>query len=119
MPTQTQGSARASFVLLLGGLNRGPLLGSAPLAMTISLVLGILFLACGVDSAETPIPLGSLWYPVYGYDRDTGECEGGLGSAAWNDGGAPVMVEPWLGFYCFGDSGYREQTIDLMRPACR
>ncbi|MCH7801867.1 MAG: hypothetical protein IIC24_10050, partial [Chloroflexi bacterium] len=61
------------------------------------------------------VPLGSLWYPVYGYDRTTGECLGGLGSAAWNDGGPPVLVTPWLGFYCFGDPGYREQTIELMR----
>ena len=114
MPTQTQGSARASFVLLFGGLNRGPWLRSAPLAMTISLVLGILFLACGVDSAETPIHLGSLWYPVYGYDRDTGECQGGLGSAGWNDGGAPVLVTPVSGFYCFGDPVYQETTIELM-----
>jgi hypothetical protein len=25
------------------------------------------------------------------------------------------MAEPWLGFYCFGDPSYREQTIALMR----
>ena len=82
--------------------------------MTISLILGILFLACGVDSAETPIPLGSLWYPVYGYDRDTGKCQGGLGSAGWNDGGPPVLVTPFSGFYCFGDPVYQETTIQLM-----
>ena len=59
--------------------------------------------------------MGSLWYPVYGYDRETGECRGGLGRSGWNDGGPPVMAEPWLGFYCFGDPSYREQTIALMR----
>ena len=59
--------------------------------------------------------MGSLWYTVYGYDRETGECQGGLGSAGWNDGGPPVMAEPWRGFYCFGDTDYREQTIELMR----
>ena len=73
-----------------------------------------MFLACEVDAPETPIPLGSLWYPVYGYDRDTGECQGGLGSAGWNDGGAPVLVTPVSGFYCFGDPAYQETTIQLM-----
>ena len=67
------------------------------------------------DSLSLEVPVGSLWYPVYGYDRETGECPGGLGSAGWNDGGPPVMATPWLGFYCFGDPSYRKKTIELMR----
>ena len=106
-----------SFVLLLARLYR-PRLGSLPakeiastlklppLAVSILLIFSIILLACQAKPTETPIPSGSLWYPVYGYDRDTGECQGGLGSAGWNDGGAPVLVTPISGFYCFGDPAY-------------
>ncbi len=101
--SRNRDTARVSFVLLLARLHR-PRLGSLPakeiasilklppLAVSILLILGVILLACEVVSKETSIPLGSLWYPVYGYDRDTGECQGGLGSAAWNDGGPPVLV---------------------------
>lgn len=84
-----------------------------PMIMFLVLALA----ACTVSQARpgNNLPeLGSLWYPVYGYDRDTGECIGGEGSAAWNDGGAPVLVTPVLGFYCFGDTAYQETTIQLM-----
>ncbi len=90
-------------------------LKSSSLVIICMLILGIMLVACEEDATRPSIPMGSLWYPVYGYDRGTGECQGGLGSAGWNDGGPPVMVEPWLGFYCFGDAAYREQTIALMR----
>ena len=86
--------------------------------LALSIVLIVFVVGCSslsIESSSPQAPLGSLWYPVYGYDRTTGECTGGLGSAGWNDGGAPVMVTPWLGFYCFGDPSYREQTIELMR----
>lgn len=89
-------------------------MGLAGVALAVG-VLGISCIGDSVGDGQKEVPLGSLWYPVYGYDRDTGECQGGLGSAAWNDGGPPVLVTPVSGFYCFGDSAYREQTIDLMR----
>lgn len=86
----------------------------------IVILLGILFMLVGSTPQRSvaksePIQVGSLWYPVYGYDRETGECVGGEGSAAWNDGGAPVYVTPVSGFYCFGDAQYQEATIQLMQ----
>jgi hypothetical protein len=72
----------------------------------ITLALAIGLAAC--TSSPSSTELGSLLYPVYGYDRETGECTGGLGSSAWNDGGAPVVVAPVAGFYCFGSPEYQE-----------
>ena len=76
------------------------------------LVLSLLIVIAGcsflsIESSSLEVPLGSLWYPVYGYDRTTGGCQGGLGSAAWTDGGPPVLVTPWRGFYGFGYPCYR------------
>ena len=63
---------------------------------------------------EDPPELGSLFYPVYGYDRDTGECIGGPDSSGWNGDGGPILLEPMAGFYCFGWPEYQEETISLM-----
>lgn len=79
----------------------------------ITLAMAVGLAACQSTPSHVP-NLGSLLYPVYGYDRETGECTGGLGSSAWNDGGAPVVVEPVAGFYCFGSPEYQETTIALM-----
>ena len=39
-----------------------------------------------VDNVEVnDIELGALVYPVIGYDQDTGDCVGGLGTAGWNE----------------------------------
>jgi hypothetical protein len=63
--------------------------------------------------------LGALWYPVYGYDRGTGECLGGLGTSGWNEapGGPSVAVTPNAGFYCFGDARYQEWAVARMKEA--
>jgi len=71
--------------------------------------------------AEGAPLLGALWYPVHGYDRDTGECMGGLGTSGWNEkpGGPPVVATPWLGFYCFGQPsclGMDGETSRLTAP---
>ena len=72
--------------------------------------------ACSRSEAPTgnPPELGSLFYPVYGYDRDTGECIGGPDSSGWNGDGGPILLEPMAGFNCFGWPEYQEATISLM-----
>ena len=74
----------------------------------------------GMEDSLTTSPAGfnmsgRVMYLVDSRGRDTGECEGGLGSSAWNDGGAPVLVTPVSGFYCFGDPAYQENAIQLMQ----
>ncbi len=76
-------------------------------------VLVTVLTACSSGGNELP-ELGSLFYPIYGYDRDTGECIGGPDSAAWNGDGGPILLEPVAGFYCFGWPKYQETTISLM-----
>lgn len=59
----------------------------------------------------TPGPsLGVLFYPVYGYERETGERRGGLGTSGWNDD-PPIRVKPSQGYYCFGHREYQEWLI--------
>ena len=70
----------------------------------VVLALAVLVIGCignGVEDVPARVPMGSLWYPVYGYDRDTGECLGGLGSAGWNDGGPPVIGRTLAGLLLF------------------
>ncbi|MDP2952082.1 MAG: hypothetical protein Q8O76_02035, partial [Chloroflexota bacterium] len=68
------------------------------------------------------VPLATLWYPWFGFDMETGECMGGLGSSHWNTDvgrGSRVGVtdEPVWGFYCSDDGQVITQQLEAMRRA--
>lgn len=93
-------------------------------------VLGLLSSGCTVqnqpkiqgtvDTREQPpskpdvkldVPLGVLFNGWFGFDHNTGECKGGIGSTHWNDGPdtggvvhKPISVESEIdAFYCSAD----------------
>lgn len=71
----------------------------------------------------SPTPLATLWYPWFGFDMDTGESIGGLGSSHWNtDAGSygsrvGVTDEPVWGFYASDDRDVIAPQVEAMRRA--
>lgn len=67
--------------------------------------------------------LATLWYPWFGFDLDTGESVGGLGSSHWNtDAGSygsrvGITDEPEWGFYASDDPAIIAEQLDAMKQA--
>ena len=83
------------------------------IALTIALVIGTI--TCGPAATEgephmaSDVPLAALMYLWYGFDPETGESVGGLGSSHWNTPGDDdahrrgITDEPEYGFYASDD----------------
>ncbi len=73
--------------------------------------------------ANGRIPLATLWYSWFGFDFDTGDSIGGLGSTHWNlDAGTfgsevGVTDEPEYGYYSSDDPGVIAQQLQDMERA--
>ncbi len=75
------------------------------------------------SSATKDVPLAALMYLWYGFDLDTGENTGGIGSSHWNTPGADsahrrgVTDEPEYGFYASDDPSVIAQQLADMEAA--
>ena len=62
------------------------------------------------------LPLATLWYLLYGFEYETGECLGGLSSTGWNRPQDSVYL-PEDGLYCSGDLDHIAYAIGKMKEA--
>ncbi len=82
------------------------------------LLMGIFVITACASQLEdrASVPLATLWYLVYGYDPETGECKGGGESTAWARPPERVIV-PEFGYYCAGDEEYIDYALGKMKAA--
>ena len=65
------------------------------------------------------VPLAAVFAGWYGYEPESGECVGGIGSPHWNDSpdSAGVIYTPYMGFYCSSDPDIVSWQLARMQEA--